>query len=223
MSRLFSVLLLSAVGMGLAAEDLSVGMKFRGVAGVKSESGVTNGLGLGVNLDLPLETIKGSRLSFELGYTYYTGDGARVPVANAPYSESNSVNYQKTNVQGFSARAAFGKTLPWVSDMGWQAGVAFAHLTSRMDAVGDYRTGSSVKTQTGSWAMSPEAAAYTVSPFVGLTYSFNTAGALELNLILASYKQVTLTPATSATVVTPVIGEKNVNTLKFEFGYLFRF
>jgi len=221
------IMLAGILGVQARAEDLSFGIKFRGIKGTSAKDGVNNGLGFGLNVDIPFPLVKDSSLSAELGYRYLTGDGYRVPVSDPAhvYNNVNSLNWQKTNVQGFSARVAFSMPIPAIEDLRWQAGLNLADLKSRMDAVGDFRTGDGTDeaAQTGSWAMSPEKAGICISPFAGVVYNFNTAGGLELNLILESYKQVTLTPAMSATAVTPVLGSKSVSTLKIEVGYIFRF
>lgn len=221
------------------AADLDYALKLRGVAGTATKDGVRNGLGFGFNLGIGLT--KDSKIEAELGYRYLTGDGLNVAIptnslgstlANPelpPASQPGaSTNFQKTNVQGFSLRGLYRQNLP-VQGLSWHAGLAVNLMKSRMDAVADFRAASPAQSAAGSWAMNPEKKGTTVAPLVGIGYNFNEAGAIEFNLILDSYKQVTVNPVFNAaatpanTRVTPSIGSKNVNTPKFELGYTFRF
>ena len=90
-----------------------------------------------------------------------------------------------------------------------------------MDAIGDIRN--TANASKGTWTISPEKTGVSASPFVGLGYDLGQSGGVEVNLILDSYKQVTLDPNFSTTPVTPSLGSRTVNTLKIEVGYTFRF
>jgi len=224
--------------LGARAESLDYAMKFRGYMGTKSEAGVQNGLGVGFNVGIPMFAT--GKVDVELGYQYFTGKARSEAIPANIYgchvdpngatdgSDGTSTNYQKLNVGGFALRGLYSQ--PFLMEgLRWQAGLSVQRMKSRMDAVGDMRLDGSGG-RLGGWTYSPEKTAVTVSPIAGLAYSFNEAGALELNLIYASYKQVTLTPSFAATVqspadttVKPVLGDKTVNTLKVEFGYVFRF
>ncbi len=212
--------------LGARAETPDFSMKFRGYMGTQLKDGVRNGLGIGFNVGLPVFST--GKVDVELGYQYFTGKPTLQAIPDNAYGSTtdNSTNYQKLNVGGFALRGMYSQPF-LLEGLRWQAGLSVQRLTSRMDAVGDMRSGS---TRIGGWTTSPEKAAVTVSPIAGLSYSFNEAGALELNLIMASYKQVTLTPTFADTPQTPVdytatyvLGSKNVNTLKVELGYVFRF
>lgn len=221
--------------LGAQAESPDFAMKFRGYMGTKAEAGVQNGLGIGLDAGFPVFAT--GKVDVELGYQYFTGKARSEAIPANAYgsvldpsdsSYGTSANYQKLNVGGFAVRGMYSQ--PFLMEgLRWQAGLSVQRLKSRMDAVGDIREGTG-GSRIGGWALSPEKTAITVSPIAGVSYAFNEAGALELNLIYASYKQVTLTPAFAAapqtpadTTVTPVLGSKNVNTLKVEFGYVFRF
>ena len=218
--RILPLLVVGLIGTGLQAEDLDIGLKLRGTMGMKSEAGVKHGLAVGLGAAIPMPVVKGAKLNVELGYRYYTGDGNRQHVAaNALTDPQYDVNFQKLNVEGWYGRCTFG--MPITESLGWHAGVEIDALKSRMDAIGDFYDVDG--NQVGSWAFNPEKKGITASPLAGITYQFNTAGALELNLMLATYKQVTVTPVFGATSVTPLVGSKNVSTLKIELGYSFRF
>ncbi len=225
--RILPLLVVGLIGTGLQAEDLDIGLKLRAIAGTKVEAGVKDGLSVGIGVAIPMPFLKGSKLNTELGYRYYAGDGGRQPVpANTlGATDANSVNFQKLLVQGFYGRFTFG--MPIMENLSVHAGVEIDVLKSRMDAIGDFRT-SAPSTQAGSWTFNPEQKGTTASPLAGIAYQFNTAGALELNLLMATYKQVTVTPTEDPAGVgtkriLPVIGSKNVSTLKIELGYSFRF
>lgn len=227
--------------LGARAETPDFSMKFRGYMGTQLKDGVRNGLGIGFNVGLPVFST--GKVDVELGYQYFTGKPAIQPIPDNVFgsivdpSGSNwaSVNYQKSNVSGFALRGMYSQPF-LLEGLRWQAGLSVQRLKSTMDAVGDMRTdrlnaqGRHVSVRVGGWTTSPEKSAVTVSPVAGLSYSFNEAGALELNLIMASYKQVTLTPVFATadqapldTSATYTLGSKNVNTLKVELGYVFRF
>lgn len=232
--------------LGARAESPDFSMKFRGYMGTKAEAGVQNGLGIGFNVGLPVFTT--SKVDVELGYQYYTGKPKTLGIpanafgsvvdqsgdTTAPTYLYASTNYQKLNVGGFHLRGMFSQPF-LVEGLRWQAGLSVQRLKSTMDAVGDMRTegvvsGRPASVRVGGWATSPEKTAVTVSPIAGISYAFNEAGGLELNFILATYKQVTLTPTFAATPQTPLdtsatfaLGSKNVSTLKVELGYVFRF
>lgn len=222
MSKALPLVLAAIACAGAGAADLDFSMKLRGIAGTATKDGVRNGLGFGFNLGIPLA--KDSKVNLEVGYRYLTGDGRNVLVPNAfgyvvaQDGTGNSANFQKTNVSGYTVRGTYAA--PIADKFGWQAGVQLNFLKSRMDAVSDFRGGTS---GVGSWANSPEKTGSTFSPLAGVTYNFNEAGGLELNLIMDSYKQVTSDPVFTGTNVTQALGSKNVNTLKLEFGYTFRF
>lgn len=220
MSKALPLLLAGLACASAGAADLDYSMKLRGIAGLQTKDGVRNGISLGFNAGVPLA--KTSRLDFEVGYRYLTGDPQSPDIpANASGSNlTNSTNFQKTNVQGFSLRGSYGQSF-LTDKLAWHAGLAVNFMKSRMDAIGDIR--SSTNAKLGTWTINPEKTGTTASPFVGLTYDFNQSGGLELNLIMDSYKQVTLTPNFATTPVSPSLGSKNVNTLKIEVGYTFRF
>ena len=225
--RILPLLVVGLIATGLQAEDLDIGLKLRGDMGTKSEAGVKHGLAVGVGAAIPMSFLKGSKINAEVGYRYFTGDGFRRPVGDNTLgcTDANSVNFQKLSVQGFYSRFTFG--MPIMENLSWHAGVEVDFLKSRMDAIGDYRT-AAPSTQAASWTFNPEQKGTTASPVAGVLYQFNTAGALELNLFLATYKQVTVTPTqdpagVGAKRILPVVGSKNVSTLKIELGYSFRF
>ncbi len=220
MSKALPLLLAVLAGVSARAANPDFSMKLRGIAGLESKEGVRNGIGLGFNVGIPLSN--SSKVDVELGYRYLTGDGQNVAIPSNTIGAtlSNATNFQKTNVQGFSLRGSYSQTFG-VDNLSWHAGLAVNFLKSRMDAIGDFtKVPGGIA---GSWSYNPEKTATTVSPFVGIGYAFNEAGGLEANLIMDSYKQVTLTPAFAGTTVTPMIGSKNINTLKIEIGYTFRF
>ncbi len=213
--------------LGARAESPDFSMKFRGYMGTEIKDGVRNGLGVGFNVGLPVFST--GKVDVELGYQYFTGKATRqaIPANTFGSTTDNSVNYQKLNVGGFALRGMYSQPF-LLEGLRWQAGVSVQRLKSTMDAVGDMRNATNARV--GGWTTSPEKSAVTVSPIAGVSYAFNEAGALELNLIMASYKQVTLTPAFAATAqnpldttANPVLGSKNVNALKVELGYVFRF
>jgi hypothetical protein len=221
------------------ATDLDYSMKLRGIAGSATKDGVRNGLGFGFNVGIGLT--KDSKVDVELGYRYLTGDGRNVDFPsnalgstladqNQPISAQPgaSTNFQKTNVQGFTLRGIYNHAF-LMPNLSWRAGLSVNFMKSRMDAIGDFRAAAPSQTAAGSWAFNPQQTGTTASPIVGLGYDFSESGAIELNLIMDSYKQVTVDPAFNPaavpanTRVTPSIGSKNINTLKLEFGYTFRF
>jgi len=239
MSKVLPLLLAVIAGSSAGAGDLDYSMKLRGIAGTTSKDGVRNGLGLGFNVGIPFS--KDSKIDVELGYRYLTGDGRNVdfpantlgstlanqdlPLSAQPGA---STNFQKTNVQGFTLRGTYSQPF-FMDNLSWRAGLSVNFLKSRMDAIGDFRASSPAQQAAGSWAINPEERGTTVSPVLGLGYSFSESGAVELNLVLDTYKQVTVNPAFNAaatplnTRVTPSIGSKNISTLKIEVGYTFRF
>lgn len=238
--RILPLLVVGLIGTGLQAEDLDIGLKLRAIAGTKVEAGVKDGLSVGIGVAIPMPFLKGSKLNTELGYRYYAGDGGRQPIPantlgcvpdNVPNPNpalviTGSTNFQKLTVQGFYGRFTFG--MPIMENLSWHAGVEIDVLKSRMDAIGDFRTNPAPSSQAGAWSFNPEQKGTTASPLAGIAYQFNTAGALELNLFMATYKQVTLTPTqdpagAGTKRILPVIGSKNVSTLKIELGYSFRF
>jgi len=239
MSKALPLLLAVIASASAGAADLDYSLKLRGIAGTATKEGVRNGLGLGFSVGAPLG--KDSKIDVELGYRYLTGDGQNVDFpANAlgstlanqdlPISAQPgaSTNFQKTNVQGFTLRGIYSHAF-LMDNLSWRAGLSVNFLKSRMDAIGDFRAATPAQQAAGSWAINPEQRGTTVSPVLGLGYDFNESGAVELNLVLDSYKQVTVDPSFNAaatplnTRVTPSIGSKNINTLKIEVGYTFRF
>ena len=239
MSKVLPLLLAVIAGTSAGATDLDYSMKLRGIAGTASKDGVRNGLGLGFNVGMLLS--KDSRIDVELGYRYLTGDGRNVAFAANPLGSTlanqdlplsaqpgASTNFQKTNVQGFTLRGTYGQHF-LLENLSWRAGLSVNFLKSRMDSISDFRAASPAQQAAGSWAINPEERGTTVSPVLGLGYTFSESGAVELNLVLDTYKQVTVNPAFNPaatplnTRVTPSIGSKNVSTLKIEVGYTFRF
>jgi hypothetical protein len=222
MSKALPLLLAVVAGVSAGAADLDYSMKLRGIVGTESKEGVRNGIGLGLNVGIPLA--KGSKVDVEVGYRYLTGDGRDVAFpANALGSTlNNSTNFQKTNVQGFVLRGAYSQSF-MMDNLSWHAGLSVNFLKSRMDAISDFRSTATPATSSGAWAINPEKNATTVSPFVGLAYDFSQSGGMEVNLIMDSYKQVTVDPNFTTTPITPSFGSKNINTLKVEVGYTFRF
>lgn len=238
-SKVLPLALAAFACAGAGATDLDYSMKIRGISGTATKDGVRNGLGLGINVGIGIT--KDSKVEVELGYRYLTGDGRNVAfptnvlgstLANQDLAiaaqPGASTNFQKTNVQGFTLRGIYSQALG-MPNLSWRAGLSANFLKSRMDAVGDFRAATPLQTAAGSWAFNPQKTGVTFSPIVGLGYNLNEAGALELNLVMDSYKQVTVDPAFNAaaipanTRVTPSVGSKNINTLKFELGYTFRF
>lgn len=211
---------------GSAADlNLDFGLKFRASAGLKDEYGVKHGLGANAFVAIPMGWAKGATITAEFGYQYFTGDPTRVPVADTigtiGVDPAESVNFQKTNVEGFNLRAIYGQDF-LKEGLSWQAGVIVNRLKSRMDAVGTF-TNTANTAYVGYWTERPEKAAVTPGALVGVKYQFNEAGAIELNLVYTTYKQVTVTPVEVAGEVKPLFGSKNIGTMKIEFGYVFRF
>ena len=222
MLKTLPLLLAIIASASAGVPDLDYSMKVRGIAGLSSEDGVRNGIGLGFDVGMPLG--KDAKVDVELGYRYLTGSNQLVPfAANALNATLDySTNFQKNTVEGFVLRGAYSHSFG-MPDLSWHAGLSVNFLKSRMDAIGDIRNPATPKVSQGSWAISPEKNGVSASPFAGLGYDLGQSGAVELNLIMDSYKQVTLDPNFTTTPVTPSLGSRTVNTLKIEVGYTFRF
>lgn len=218
---------LSAMLLGgvLHAEDASgLSLKIRAQAGTETTEGVRNGFGVGLNYGF---NVGPGTLNAELSYQYFAGKQFRQPIAANPFglTDTTAVDSRKSSVNGIGIRASYA--MKFSGDWGWQIGAALIQMKSREEAIGTFGTNSTTNNY-GSWAMTPEKSGMTASPFVGLTYSLGEIGAIEFNLISASYKQVTVTPvynngASGNFRVTPAIGDTNVNKLKIELAYAFKF
>jgi hypothetical protein len=213
------------LGGVLHAEDASgLSLKIRAQAGTETTEGVRNGFGVGLNYGFKMGP---GSLNAELSYQYYAGKQFRQAIGTNPFglTETNAVDSRKSSVNGLGIRASY--SMKFAGDWGWQIGAAFMQMKSREEAIGTF--GSNTTTNNyGSWAMAPEKSGMTASPFVGLTYNLGEIGAIEFNLIAASYKQVTVSPtynagATGNVRVTPTIGDSSVNKLKLEVAYAFKF
>ena len=237
-SKVLPLALAAFACAGAGATDLDYSLKLRGIAGTATKEGVRNGLGVGFNVGIGIA--KGSKVDVEFGYRYLTGDGRNVgfptnTLGSTPADQTQplsaqpgaSTNFQKTNVQGFVLRGVYSQE--FMPKLSWRAGLSANFLKSRMDAIGDFRAAVPAQQAAGSWAFNPQKNGVTFSPIVGLGYDLSESGAFEFNLIMDSYKQVTVDPAFNAaalpanTRVTPSVGSKNINTLKIEVGYTFRF
>lgn len=227
LSKVIPLLIAGVICSGASAADLNLdfGLKFRASAGLKDEYGVKHGLGANAFVSMPMSWAKGAAITAEFGYQYYTGDAVRVPVAGTigtvAIDPAESVDFQKTNVEGFNLRAIYSQDF-LKEGLSWQAGVIVNRLKSRMDAVGTFVNDLGTA-YVGNWTERPEEVAVTPGALAGIKYQFNEAGAIELNVVYATYKQVTVTPVDVAGVVKPQFGSKNIGTMKIEFGYIFRF
>ena len=230
---------LSAMLLGgvLHAEDASgLSLKIRAQAGTETTKGVRNGFGVGLNYGFKVGP---GSLNAELSYQYYAGKQFREPLAantfgtislvdvvTSPTTQQPGVDSHKNTVNGLGIRASY--SMKFAGDWGWQIGAAFMQMKSRDEAIGTFGKDTTTANNYGSWAISPEKSGLTASPFVGLTYNLGEIGAIEFNLVAASYKQVTVTPVynsgnTGNQRVSPAIGDTNVNKLKLEVAYAFKF
>lgn len=231
---------LSAMLLGgvLHAEDApsGVSLKIRAQAGTETTKGVRNGFGVGLNYGFKVGP---GTLNAELSYQYYAGKQFRQPLAantfgaislvdvvTNPPTQQPGVDSHKNSVNGLGIRASY--SMKFAGDWGWQIGAAFLQMKSRDEAIGTFGSNTTVNNY-GSWAITPEKSGMTASPFVGMTYDLGEMGAIEFNLIAASYKQVTVTPVYNTSVpsgnqrVTYTVGDSNVNKLKLEVAYAFKF
>ncbi len=219
---------LSAMLLGgvLHAEDTSpLSFKIRAQGGTETTQGVRNGFGAGLNYGFKVGP---GTLNAEFSYQYYAGKQYRQPIGTNPFSltDTTAVDSHKSTVTGLGIRASYQMKLS--GDWNWHLGAAFMQMKSKDEAVGTFGTNTTTLNY-GSWAINPDKSALAVSPFAGVTYNLGDMGAIEFNLIGASYKQITVTPIynASATVlnqrVTPAIGDKSVNNIKLEVGYAFKF
>ena len=229
------VLALSAllVAGHLCAEDkgLNYGLKMRVQTGFQTVDGVRNGFGFGGYVALPVGP---GEITAELGYQYYAGRQYRESIGANPFGlhgddtddtpagTANAFDSRKNSIDGLSARVSYGQLFS--ENWGWHLGAAVAKLKSHHESLAGFGQNSSY----GGWDCAVEKSAISVSPFVGVTFKTEDKGFLELNVLLASYKQATVEPsynagATGFNRVTRVVGDKNVNKPKFEICYGFRF
>lgn len=225
-----SILLTSAMlvtGVLFAAEpEAGLSFKVRTQYGFEVVDGVRNGLGAGFGYGFKVGP---GILNAEVGYQYFSGKQYRQPVpANSlgyitddpDPSKINSVDSRKNSLEGFSIRGSYNMKL--TGSMSWQVGAALGALKSHHESMAEY-TNSPTGTADGFWQLSLEKTKWGISPYAGVRWDFDEIGAIEVNLILASYKQVTVEPVLTQTTATYAIGDKTVTRPKLEFGYVFKF
>ena len=219
---------LSAMLLGgvLHAEDTTgFSFKIRAQGGTETNYGVRNGFGAGLNYGFKAGP---GILNAEFSYQYYSGKQYRQPIdPSNPFhlTDATAVDSHKSPVNGLGIRASY--EMPISGSWKWHLGAAFMQMKSKDEAVGTFGTNTTTLNY-GSWAFTPEKSALAVSPFAGVIYNLGDMGAIVINLIGTSYKQVTVTPIYNASAagnqrVTPAVGDKSVNNIKLEVGYAFKF
>ncbi|GEM_PF-3764266 len=207
---------LVATGMLSAADqDSALSFKLRAQAGLETVDGVRNGFGAGLNYAFK---IGGGSINTELGYQYFSGKQFRqpIPTNTLGLTEENSVDSRKDSLAGLSFRLSY--SMPINKAWSWQAGAAISNLKNHHESIALFAT-----TPVSNWDTTTDKSNMTFSPFAGVRYDMNEIGAIEINVIVASYKTTTITPVLGTTTVTPAIGEKSVSKPKIEFGYVFKF
>ncbi len=202
--------------LGTAEEASPLALKLRLQTGVKAVDGMRNGFGVGVNYAYKVGP---GALNAELGYQYFSGNQYRQPIGANPFglTDETAVDSRKNSSEGLALRLSWSQEL--IKDFGFQAGVSLAKLKNHNESIATFGVGGA----RGAWTLATDKSWFTASPFVGVKWDMNEIGALELNVLFSSYKVTTVDPVYGTTTTTPLIGEKNVNKPKIEFGYTFKF
>lgn len=209
---LTSALLVTGV-LTAADQDSAFQLKARFQAGFETVDQIRNGFGAGVNYQMHMGP---GALNFELGFQNFTGRQFRKPVP-AGFTEDNSVDSRKDSLLGLASRFSYSHKLN--DTLSLQGGVGLWWLKNHHEAVASFNNG----TVKGAWTTTMDKTSMTPAPFAGVTVNFDEIGALEFNVILASYKTITIDPMVSGTTMVPVYGTKTTTKPKLEVAYVFKF
>ena len=182
-----------------------------------SVDGVENGYGASICYATPLGDglIKG-----ELGYTFYPGKDYLADIGANPLglSSSNALDDRKHNLKGFSLRLGYQQL--FVEDWSWQAGLSLTNLKDDCSADMSFAPGGNT---VSSWNSSTSHTSTAVAPYAGIRYDVTDVGAVEFNVVMVKYDEVTVTPNFSMNGVTYTVGTHTVNRPKLELAYIFKF
>ena len=190
---------------------------------------------LGFGLDFGYDPGFG-RFGAEIGFQYKPGDQYRSDVSTFPVvagmpapDPAYSGDLRRNSLEGLTLRLSFEKTIaatPWA----WRAGIQVGGAKFRQEYLGDIAdTGYATYEDTYNGAITKSDTA--ISPFVGVSYRFDEASSVELNLVGVAYKAINYVhvagqgvDASGHSITTlDYITETSRMRPHIEIGYAFRF
>lgn len=190
---------------------------------------------LGFGLDFGYDPGFG-RFGAEIGFQYKPGDQYRSDVSTFPVVAGQNApdpyfsgDIRRNSLEGVAVRLSFEKGIP-STQWSWRVGVQLGGARFRHEYLGDIAdTGYATYEDTYNGALTKSDIA--PSPFAGVSYRFDDASAVEINLIGISYKAINYVHVAgqgvdakghSITALDYVTEQKRMRP-HIEVGYSFRF
>jgi len=191
-------------------------------------------VGFGLNFGYGLSF---GRLSAEVGFQYKPGDQYLLAMSSIPSATgaprpdpAYSVDSRKNTLSGVTLRLGIERGI--ADSWGWKAGLQLGGARFRQEYLGDVGdTGWSKYEDT--YNGTPTKSDLGLAPFAGISYRFNQASSLEVNLINITYKRINYVHVAGAVLGTSsapgnstlldYLETRTKNGLHVEVGYVFRF
>lgn len=221
----------------LRAEDPAVEFAFKLRAQISHPSkddGMTNGI-FGHSLELgPAFGLAASyplgpgRISAELGYAVQTGDEYLADLSGmqrlqgTTIDPATSLESRKNKLDGMTLR--IGYEAPWTGAWSWRAGLQFGGNKFTHQVIGNINGTNGDGAYADSYYFTGTKSSMTPSPYGGVTLNINDSSALELGVLLLSYKALDYQHvAGTAPLELYTLDSKSRLIPNLEVAYSFRF